>query len=425
MSPIALGASALFILGYLLIALEHKLSVNKSAISLTLGVTLWLVVAFSGISHDALKHALEGTSAEIFDLFAFLLAAMTLVEILIHYQLFDFIRYHLLRLGLKDRMQFVVIGILTFFLSAVLDNLTITIVMIQIARQFFVGANLLTVAGGIVILANAGGAWSPIGDVTTIMLWLAKKFSVSEIITQGLIPAMALGVTAIILMMRKVNDTTIDNAEISKIKLTRGQKAVIGVTLLSFSLPLVMNLIGLAPYFGLVLGLGFVWSLIEFIKSKSNHHTHLTANIDKLLQKTDIASLQFFAGILLAVSALHALGVLEFVSSYIFGKNPDMNRFIIANSVLGLLSAVVDNVPLTALAIDIIHTTDTHVWVLLALTVGTGGSFLIIGSVAGIVAMGMVKELTFDKYLKIAGVPALIGYLVMIAVWLVQYQFIK
>lgn len=275
------------------------------------------------------------------------------------------------------------------------------------------------------ILANAGGAWSPIGDVTTIMLWLAKKFSVTEIISQGLIPSMALGVTAATLMVRKIKNTTINKAEMSKVTLTRGQKLVITFTLLSFSLPLVMNLVGLAPYFGLVLGLGFVWSLIEFIKSQSKHDSHLTANIDKLLQKTDIASLQFFAGILLAVSALHALGVLEYVSGLLLGENADTNRLIIANSVLGLLSAVVDNVPLTALAIDIIHTTDTHVWVLLALTVGTGGSFLIIGSVAGIVAMGMVKELTFDKYLKIAGIPALVGYIVMIGVWLIQYQLIK
>jgi Na+/H+ antiporter NhaD/arsenite permease-like protein len=355
----------------------------------------------------------------------FLLAAMTLVEILVHYNFFDIIRIRLAHLGLDNQKLFAVLGTLTFFLSAVLDNLTITIVMIQIARKFFKDANLLIVAGGVVILANAGGAWSPIGDVTTIMIWLAGKFGAFDIIREGFLPAAALALTSGFMLMKQISNNKPEKISSEKILLTRGEKAVIGISLASFTFPLLMNGIGLEPYFGLLFGLGIVWTLIEYIKVRSQKYTHLEANIEHLLQKTDISSLKFFAGILLSVSALSALGFLDMLSDILFGANQEISRVIIGNIILGGLSSIVDNVPLTALAIDIIKVTDVPIWTLLALTVGTGGSFLVIGSVAGVVAMGMVKGLTFDKYLKYATAPAVVGYAVAMGIWFVQYQFIK
>lgn len=416
-------AVLVFLLGYLLISLEHKFNIHKSAISLLTGGALWVLTALYLGNKEKLTHFISEAGSEIFSIVVFLLAAMTLVEILVHYKLFDLIRVKLLSLGLNDKKQFIVIGILTFFLSAILDNLTVTIVMIQIARRFFKNENLLIVGAGIVILANAGGAWSPIGDVTTIMLWLAGKFTAMEIISRGFLPALALGVVATGLLVRQMKDTSFDIAE-ETVRFTRGEGIVIVCAMLSFILPLVMNSFGLPPYMGLLIGLGLVWFLIEFIKQRSGLPTHLDANIEHLLQKTDISSLKFFIGILLAVSALHAMGLLEILSHVVFGEHPTFTTLVTGNVVLGLLSAIVDNVPLTALAIDVMKVTNPSLWVFTALMVGTGGSALIIGSVSGVVAMGMLKELNFGKYLKIATVPALVGYAACVVVWLVQYRFI-
>lgn len=409
-----------FVLGYTAITLEHKFSTNKSAVALSLGAVLWIIASFS-VDSNTLEHHLHDAAAEVFQIVAFLLAAMALVEILTHYRFFDIIRTKLAQLKLPDRKQFMIMGVLTFFLSAILDNLTVTIVMIQIARQFFNGKNMLIAAAGIVILANAGGAWSPIGDVTTIMLWLANKFTAIEIIKNTFVPSTALAIISGWLLVRQMENRTSDVITDQNIRLSRGEKTVIATTLLSFSLPVIMNLAGLPPYLGLLLGLGVVWGLIEFAKYRSKTPTHLNANIEGLLQKTDISSLQFFIGILLSVSALNAFGILEKVSIFIFGENQQALQVAIGSVVIGLLSAIVDNVPLTALSIDLIKSTDPFIWTFLALTVGTGGSALIIGSVAGVVAMGMVKELTFGKYLKIATIPALVGYLAAVLVYAIVF----
>ncbi|MBP9691689.1 sodium:proton antiporter NhaD [Candidatus Woesebacteria bacterium] len=422
---ITILAGIIFIVGYIFITLEHKFHTHKSAVALALASILWILVAASGVSREFLHEHLAEAGTEVFSIMMFLLAAMTLVEILVHYNFFDIIRIRLAHLGLDNQKLFAVLGTLTFFLSAVLDNLTITIVMIQIARKFFKDANLLIVAGGVVILANAGGAWSPIGDVTTIMIWLAGKFGAFDIIREGFLPAAALALTSGFMLMKQISNNKPEKSSSEKILLTRGEKAVIGISLASFTFPLLMNGIGLEPYFGLLFGLGIVWTLIEYIKVRSQKYTHLEANIEHLLQKTDISSLKFFAGILLSVSALSALGFLDMLSDILFGANQEISRVIIGNIILGGLSSIVDNVPLTALAIDIIKVTDVPIWTLLALTVGTGGSFLVIGSVAGVVAMGMVKGLTFDKYLKYATAPAVVGYAVAMGIWFVQYQFIK
>jgi len=369
---LSLLAAGVFVLGYVLITLEHRFHTNKSAISLALAAILWIITSFALNDVEHLRHAVSEAGVEVFNIVVFLLAAMTLVEILIHYRFFDFIRVKLLKLKLDDKKQFLVIGVLTFFLSAILDNLTITIVMIQIARRFFKGENLLVVAAGIVILANAGGAWSPLGDVTTIMIWLAGKFSALEIIMRTFLPSLVLGIVASLMMARRIGKTTEDIKEEKFQRFSRGEKLVIATALGSFSLPLVMSQLGLQPYFGLLLGLGLTWLIVDFVKNRSQTQTHLTANIESFLQKTDIASIKFFIGILLAVSALHTIGVLETFSHLLLGEEQDYVRVIIGNGALGLLSAIVDNVPLTALALDIITLEQTSVWTFLAYCVGIG-----------------------------------------------------
>lgn len=421
MTSLQIIASLIFVAGYAAITLEHRLRTHKSGVGLALAGVLWLLVAISGIGKDALGHAAEVAGAEVFSLVAFLLAAMTLVEVLIHFKLFDVVQYRLTKMGFDARKQFLLMAVLTFFLSALLDNLTVTIIMIQIARRFYTGRMLVPVAAGIVVAANAGGAWSPIGDVTTIMLWLNEKFGAFDVILQVFIPALVLALVTVFLISRKIQPEKLDVKADKPVRLRKSSKLIIGTALASFTLPVVMNVIGLPPYVGLLLGLGVVWLFIEVFQHPKFAKLDEETKVEEMLSKTDLASIKFFIGILLAVSALSTLGVLEHVSDLVYGSDPSFGRLIGGNSAMGLLSAIVDNVPLTAIAIDVIKTPDVTVWTMLALAVGTGGSALVIGSAAGVVAMGMVKELNFGNYLKTATIPVLIGYAAGIATWYIQH----
>lgn len=417
-------AIAIFIAGYIFITLEHTIKTHKSGIALLMAALLWITVAASGLDSDTVTHLLHDAGAEIFGLITFLLAAMTLVEVLIHYRFFDVVRAKITQLGLGDRGQFFLIALLTFFFSALLDNLTVTIIMIQIARRFFSEERLIIAVTGIVIVANAGGAWSPIGDVTTIMLWLADKFSALQVITWGFFPSLAMGLVATFFIGRHFSKNKGGGEKCEEVTLCAQEKMVITLAFGSFTLPVLFHLAHLPPYLGLLFGLGVTWLFIEYFKhySKREFETKRT-NLERLVQKTDISSIKFFIGILLSVSALGALGILDTLSLLVFGEAPTDLRIGIGSAVMGLLSAIVDNVPLTALAIDLIHLDNPELWVLTAVTVGTGGSLLLIGSVAGVIAAGMVPELTFAKYARYAVLPVLVGYFLAIGVWTLQYQF--
>ena len=416
--------SIVFVLGYVLITLEHHWKINKSITATALAASMWAIIALSGFDAHALEEVLHEVSAETFALVAFLLAAMTLVEILVHYRFFDWLRVKLFALGLEDRGQLILIAGIAFFLSAIIDNLTTTIVMVQIARRFFKGKNLLVAAGAIVVAANAGGAFSPVGDVTTIMIWLAEKFTASQILLWGFLPSATICLVSTFLFARQIEGDTPDDMPVGheEVVLTRSDKVVIVASFASFALPPFAHFIGLPPFMGVLLGVGIVGLIIGwFANTHPEEKTHLAMDIEKLLGKVDITSLLFFIGILFAVGALGFLGILEQISNGLFGENPADSRLIMGSVVLGAFSAIFDNIPLTAAALDILHTTDFRIWVLLAICVGTGGSMLVIGSAAGVGAMGMVKELTFKQFLKIATVPALAGYVAGITVWYLQY----
>lgn len=425
MNPVvSILAVVIFVVGFAMIVLEHTIRINKSATAMVTGALLWILVA-TQLGTEDIAHHLTETGAGVFGIIIFLLCALSLVEILVHYRFFDLVRGKLYSLHFTDRKQFALIAVIAFFLSAVIDNLTTTVIMIQISRKFFKGNNLLVVAAGIVIVANAGGAFSPIGDITTIMLWFAKKFGTGEIIVKGILPSIVLGAVAVALLMRQLKPVAKDDDEEEIItQLEKSEKPVVTVVFISFLLPLFANLIGLAPYFGLLLGLGIVWITVDLMKRFSSTATHLSASIEDLIRKTDIASLKFFVGILIAVAALHAGGLLEKLAHFIYGYNPNENALIVGNVALGIISAVLDNVPLTDIAIKMAQTTDDNIWILLALAVGTGGSLLVVGSAAGVVAMGMVKELTFGRYFKIAFLPALIGFLAAVLTWYLDFKFL-
>ncbi len=428
MELIAWIAAGLFCFGYLFITLEQKFSTHKSAIALLMGGVLWVLAALSLQNNpDKLDEALTHTGSEIFGIVAFLLAALALIEILVHYRFFDLIRYKLLKLNIGDKQQFIVLIALTFFLSALLDNIAITIAMLQIARRFFTGKNLVVAAAAIVITANAGGAWSPIGDVTTILLWLAEKFTATEIIRYAFLPCAALAIVANGLLYRKLDDTSFEKREADDMdKLSLSEKLVITTAMGSFLLPLAMSTVGLPPYIGLLLGLGLTWSMIEFAKhmSRTEHKTHLSANIEHLLKAVDLPSIKYIMGILLAVLALSALGVLSYVSLAIVGENPSNQQLVLANIGLGFLSGIVDNASLVAIAIQTLPMTDPELWALTAIAAGNGGSLMVIASAAGIVAMGNFKQLNVAEYFKIATLPALLGLLAAFAVWYAQYMFL-
>jgi Na+/H+ antiporter NhaD/arsenite permease-like protein len=424
MNSIQTLALTLFVVGYVAITFEHQLRTHKAPTALLLGVVLWFLVTLNGVAGEALAHELEVVAAEIFGIVIFLLTAMTLVEVLSHYQFFDYIRIELNRRSLRDRQQFIVIGAVTFFLSPVIDNLTATIVMITVAQRFFRGRNLLVMVSAIIVFANAGGVWSPIGDITTLMLWLTGKFTAAEVILTTFLPSLSHALVAGFLLLRQIKHNTPDSTEDLPVTFTHSELIIIALALASFGLPLLASHLGLQPYMGLLAGLAVVWIVTGILAQVSERKTHLTVDIERFLRNVDIPSLKFFIGILLAVAALDALGVLTIISNLLLGDKPGSGRIIMGNSVLGILSAIVDNVPLTALAIDLIPVTNPRLWTLLAYCVGTGGSLLVIGSAAGVIAMGMIRELTSTTYIRIATMAAGLGYIAGLAVWGVQILII-
>ncbi|MDX2776496.1 sodium:proton antiporter NhaD [Streptomyces caniscabiei] len=428
MELLGIIAAGFFGLGYVLITLEQKFNTHKSAIALTLGAVLWLLAAVH-LTHerDVLSHALSHAGAEIFNIVAFLLAALALIEILVHYKFFDLIRAKLIALNVGDRQQFILVMALTFVFSGILDNIAITIAMLQIALRFFKGKNMIIAAAGIVVAANAGGAWSPVGDVTTIMLWLAGKFTALEVIRYAFLPSAALALVAGTLLYRKLDDTSFEKREKDDmVTPSLGERLVITMALVSFVLPLIVSFIGLPPYMGLFLGLGLTWMMIEFAKKRknANNPTHMTANIDKIVQSVDISSIKYIMGILLAVMALSTLGVLQWLSHIVVGTDPSTSHLVLTNMGLGFLSGIVDNASLVAIAMNTLPMTDPELWALTAIAAGNGGSLFVIASAAGVVAMGGYRQLTMGEYFKVATVPVFLGLLVAFGVWYLQFTFL-
>jgi Na+/H+ antiporter NhaD/arsenite permease-like protein len=426
-----LAAAIIFVLGYLFITFEHHIGAQKAPMSLVMAGLLWFLVSRQDIDF---AHDMEEAGWEVTQIVFFLLFAMTLVELISRLGFFELIRARLLERRWNNTRQFVVLMILTFFLSALLDNLTTTIVMIEIARRFFRDRNLLVAGAGIVILANAGGAWSPIGDVTTIMLWLAGKFSSGEIVTEAFLPAAAHGIVATGLLARTIVDEPRDDSrETLRLTVSPTAKVMITASLLCFSLPFIATQLDLAPFIGLGFGFGVVGVLTNKFANRvasptgavddgAPRQTTMERDIEEVIKEVDFSSLIFFIGILLSVAALGAMGVLDQLSDSLFGDAPNDARIATGTVLMGWASAVIDNVPLTAVAIDTVPTDDPRLWSLLAYTVGTGGSHLVIGSAAGVVAMGRVQGLTSIAYARIASIPVLLAYLAGIGVWIAQFQ---
>lgn len=421
----------IFVVGYILIATEHKTHINKSGIAIVLGASLWLIIAIISPDKEGVSLAMAENGYEIFKIVIFLLCALTIVEVLVDNKFFAWVEEQINKKELSPIKLFWVLGFLTFVISAFLDNLTTTLIMIQIGRKIYKDEkNFLLYVANTVIAANAGGAASPIGDVTTIMLWLSNKYNALEILRDGTIPALVTWAIPQYLIGRKVDKTLY----IERFEKVDSEKAnpdwlIISIGLFSFILPIILNFVGLPPFIGLLLGLGIIWIFVDF-KLKGIKDESKSGKVINLIQNVDISTLKFFIGILLAVGALSHIGLLAMINNFVFGHEFNEIRIIVGNTFLGLLSAIIDNVPLVYAAIKMFPADVTsNLWVLLAITAGTGGSILVIGSAAGVAAMGQVgrlvdkgelnQGLTFSYYMRTASFPALLGFIGGILVWLI------
>lgn len=413
-----------FLIGYLLVALEHPLKLNKSASALLTATICWAIYAlFSGDKHAA-AHALETHISEVAGILFFLLGAMTIVELIDAHDGFEIITGKIQTTS-KRKLVWIVC-ILTFFLSAVLDNLTTSIVMVSLVSKMINDKkDRLMLAGMIIISANAGGAWSPIGDVTTTMLWIGGQITTVPLIVHTLLPSLVCMLVPATIVSMKMKGTyqrpekIEQNINFTSSERERNLVFWIGLACLLF-VPVFKTITDLPPFMGMLFGLGVMWVLTEMIHSGRDEVEKGIFSVNHALRKIDTPSILFFMGILLAIGALQTVGTLTGVANWLSQKIGNMSLITI---IIGLLSALVDNVPLVA-AVQGMYSleqfpTDHYFWQFLAYCAGTGGSTLIIGSAAGIAAMG-IEKMDFIWYLKKISLLALAGYMAGAVVFLLQ-----
>ena len=411
-----------FIIGYACIALEHPLKVNKTATALLLGVLVWTIFALSHTlpTGEISGHLIEnlGETAEIV---FFLLGAMTIVTLIEDYQGFRIITD---RITTTDKRKLLwVISILTFFLSALLDNMTTAIVMVALLRKLIADQKERWLYAGMVILAaNAGGAWSPIGDVTTIMLWIGGQVTTVNIMVKTLMASLVCMVVPVLVVGATLKGNIERPAEQSggveiPVHLRR-LVLIMGISALIF-VPIFKTITHLPPYLGMLFGLGVLWITTEIVSRKYEKEGHQLPTAVSTLEHIDTPTILFFLGILMAVSCLKVAGILGSLAgglNNVFGTAAP--GFFFIDLIIGALSSVVDNVPLVAAVMgmypidgaDVIFHQNHAFWEFLAYCAGTGGSLLIIGSAAGVAVMGMEK-IDFIWYLKKITLLALLGYI--------------
>lgn len=412
-----------FIIGYLAITLEHPLRLDKTVPALIMATLSWTLIALGGLPvfevdptlkelepigmQKLLLHHLAKTS----EILIFLIGAMTIVEIVDMHLGFDGLKT-MVKIRSKRKLLWVLSG-LAFFLSAVIDNLTATIVLITLLKKLISSReDRLYYAGLIIIAANAGGAWSPIGDVTTTMLWIADKVTPLKLIEHIFIPSVLCMVfptlIASFLPVFKGN-FPMDQSRLTDQKFKSSTLMLyLGLGMILF-IPIFKTLTHLPPYIGMMLALSVVWMVADYIKPfREKENIHHRFSVHEALERIELSSILFFLGILLSVGALESLGKLFHFAEWVNASVPSRELVVM---ILGAASAVIDNLPLVAATIGMFsESVDHELWHFIAYSAGTGGSMLIIGSAAGVAAMGMEK-INFFWYLKKIGWLAVFGYL--------------
>lgn len=455
-----------FVLGYLAIALEHPIKIDKAASALLIGAITWTIFALgadvilqnseqlqeymheygllnNGATTDPLHyvvHELSHHVSEIAEILFFLLGAMTIVELIDAHEGFALITD---RINTTSKVRLLwILSLLTFFLSAALDNLTTAIVMSALLKKLVKNKeDLWMYAGMIIIAANAGGAWSPIGDVTTIMLWIGGQVTAGNIVLKLLLPSLVALITPLIILSftfkgeveRKLG--MVEREHLEDRTTDSEQKTVLffGVGALLF-VPIFKTITHLPPFMGILLGLGILWTITEIMHRSKNKTDKTKLSVVGVLQKVDTPSVLFFLGILTAVGALQSAGHLRVLAEFL---NESIGNMYAINMTIGVLSSIVDNVPLVAGAMgmyDLLpvgaeaiagsaYPVDHSFWEFLAYCAGTGGSCLIIGSAAGVAVMGILN-VDFIWYLKKISWLAFIGYIAGALVFIASDMFL-
>ena len=413
-----------FIVGYLLITLEHAIHINKAAIALITAVLCWTILVLNPSSKvaalSAIGHHLSGVAEIVF----FLLGAMTIVELIDAHDGFQNITE---KIKTNNKSKFIwTISLVTFFLSAVLDNLTSTIVMMSIINKLVkektVKWHLL---GLVIICSNAGGAWSPIGDVTTTMLWIGHQMTPLNIVKETFLASLTCMVIPTLIINYRIKGSILLEEQVPinqnaiSTSFDRNVVFFIGVSCLLF-VPFFKVITELPPYMGMFCSLGIMWVLTELMHHNKVSDEKGNLSVSHALRKIDTPSILFFVGILMSIAALEQVGLLTSLAAYFDHEFSDIKIIAI---VIGLLSSVVDNVPMVAAlqsmySLDM-YPTDHYFWEFLAYTAGTGGSVLIIGSAAGVAVMG-IEKIDFFWYLKNISWVALIGFITGALVFILE-----
>ncbi len=419
-----------FVIGYLAIAFEHPIKINKTATALLTGVACWTTYILARSSEaTAIVGELSHHLASISEILFFLLGAMTIVELVDAHQGFKLITD---RIATHNRVQLLwIISLITFFLSAALDNLTTAIVMVSVVRKLVKDNETRKLFAGVVIIAaNAGGAWSPIGDVTTTMLWIGGQITPINIMKNLFLPSLVSLLVPVVYLSTQLKGTVkstneqeqttqdvhqlIVSTQNATIMLLVGLGCLLGV-------PFFKTFTHLPPYMGILLGLGIVWVVSEILHSGKDEEERKPFSVAHALSKIDTSSILFFLGILMAIGALEATHLLADLA-HLMDKTIGNQDIIVIT--IGLASAIIDNVPLVAASMgmyDLAHyPADNKLWEFLAYCAGTGGSILIIGSAAGVAVMGMEK-IDFIWYLRKISLMALLGYFAGVILYLVLW----
>ena len=467
-----------FVIGYACITIEHQLKVDKAAIALITGILCWTIYVFGKeeiVQLDKIKNYAETeftniypdeivetsesigkstkeiiqhyvTEVQLFEILSeissilfFLMGAMTIVDII---DIHGGFRVVTDRIKTTSKLKlFWILGFVSFFFSALLDNLTTSIIMVSLTRKFIADQkDRWFFLGMIIIAANAGGAWSPIGDVTTTMLWIGDQITTYEVITKLIMPSLVCLIVPLIIMSPKVKGTferpDTDKMEVSHHTTDRTRNIVFysGVAGLLF-VPAFKSVTHYPPFMGMMLSLGFLWLLTDLLHRKDNKEDKRYFSAYHALEKMDVPTLLFFLGILLAVGSLQAAGQLGQMATFLdneIGTDTEKGVYTIG-LIIGLLSAIVDNVPLVAAAIgmypleiggDGFFAQDGLFWQFLAYCAGTGGSALIIGSAAGVAIMGL-ENIPFFWYLKRISIYAVVGYFFGAVAYIIQTNLIS
>ena len=418
----------IFFVGYTAIVFEDYFKVNRTAVALITGVLCWTAYILFATNKLDVNESLMMHLGDISSILFYLLGAMTVVELVDAHYGFEIIADFITQVNKRKLIW--MIGFIAFFLSAVLDNLTTTIVMVSLLRKLIrQKEDRLLFVGIVIIAANAGGAWTPIGDVTTTMLWIGGQITSGNIMLKLFIPSLVcLIIPLIAVSFQLKGNVERGDVEIksSSYLLEKSKQKIIlllGILILVF-VPVFKTYTQLPPFMGMLFGLGLLWMVTEFMHRsiKQEEKEHLT--LVSALHKIDIASVLFFLGILMVIAALETSGILAAMALWL---SETIGNFSVIVMSIGLLSAVIDNVPLVAASQGMyplaLFPVNSYIWEFLAFCTGTGGSILIIGSAAGVAAMGMEK-IDFFWYVKKISWLALLGYLAGSLVYvLIEYYF--